>query len=582
MNSRQRSRRLATGTRAGFSRTWLRGEALEVRRLLTGNPVANNDSYNVDKNVELTVSAANGVLANDTDPNSLTLTATLNTAAAHGIVNLASNGSFTYEPTAGYVGTDSFTYTATDGTATSNVATVTLTVAAVPGTVANQSYTMFENQQLSIATPGLLTGSFDSNGPPLTAQLVNQASNGVATVNSNGSFTYQPNANFSGTDSFSFEGYDGIYDTNVATVTITVTQVTQAPTAANYQFHVEENGQLTIGTAPLQSVIALPESFNDLVYDAASGYLYGDTASSIVPINPATGALGTPVPVAGSPTQMVISTNGEYIYLVTANGGTIARFNTFEQAVDLTWSLASGVSVGTISAIPGMPNAVLISQHIPDSPGAFGTFVFQNGVALPDHVGNAEAGIGGPDESFVDPGGVNAYGFDTSDSSYGFVFMTISSNGVSQSTQTGHPLPGRRRHALGIQRRHLHRQRQRLQLDDGPTGGHLDGRPVLYAGHSQQQAVLGIEQQLHGDDLFVRLDLAAAHQLVFGAGVGQYRQCDAVWHQRHRIHRFERTNAAGHLGPDLRQSLSGCLGERFRPCQCTSYRRSPARRKTAR
>jgi hypothetical protein len=38
------------------------------------------------------------------------------------------DGTFSYTPTAGYVGADSFTYTANDGTADSNVATVSLTV----------------------------------------------------------------------------------------------------------------------------------------------------------------------------------------------------------------------------------------------------------------------------------------------------------------------------------------------------------------------------------------------------------------------------------------------------------------------
>jgi YD repeat-containing protein len=49
-------------------------------------------------------------------------------------LSLSSNGAFTYTPNAGYVGSDSFTYVATDGSNTTNTATVTLSVYA-PGTV---------------------------------------------------------------------------------------------------------------------------------------------------------------------------------------------------------------------------------------------------------------------------------------------------------------------------------------------------------------------------------------------------------------------------------------------------------------
>ena len=67
------------------------------------------------------------MLANDSDPNpGATLTAILVSNPSHGTVTLNSDGSFTYTPTAGYAGTDSFTYEANNGQANSNVATVTL------------------------------------------------------------------------------------------------------------------------------------------------------------------------------------------------------------------------------------------------------------------------------------------------------------------------------------------------------------------------------------------------------------------------------------------------------------------------
>ena len=90
-------------------------------------PVANPDSYTTPQSTPLTV-AAPGVLGNDTDVDSSTITAVLVTNVAHGTLLLNSDGSFSYTPTNAYSGSDSFTYKAYDGYVYSNIATVTITV----------------------------------------------------------------------------------------------------------------------------------------------------------------------------------------------------------------------------------------------------------------------------------------------------------------------------------------------------------------------------------------------------------------------------------------------------------------------
>lgn len=94
-------------------------------------PVAVADSYSVDQDVELTV-AASGVLANDTDVDGDTLTAVAwsGTSNQGGQVVLNSDGSFTYTPPAGFTGTDTFSYSASDGSLTSDLATVAIEVQA--------------------------------------------------------------------------------------------------------------------------------------------------------------------------------------------------------------------------------------------------------------------------------------------------------------------------------------------------------------------------------------------------------------------------------------------------------------------
>jgi VCBS repeat-containing protein len=90
-------------------------------------PAAAADAYSTDEGTSLVV-AAPGVLANDTDVDSTTLTAVLVSGPAHGTLVLNSDGSFTYTPAAGFNGTDGFTYRASDGEAETGAATVTLTV----------------------------------------------------------------------------------------------------------------------------------------------------------------------------------------------------------------------------------------------------------------------------------------------------------------------------------------------------------------------------------------------------------------------------------------------------------------------
>ena len=64
----------------------------------------------------------------------------------------------------------------------------------------------------------------------MTAILVNSPTNAaVFSFNSNGSFSYTPNLNFNGTDSFTYKATNGGRESNVATVTITVNPVNDAP-----------------------------------------------------------------------------------------------------------------------------------------------------------------------------------------------------------------------------------------------------------------------------------------------------------------------------------------------------------------
>jgi Bacterial Ig domain len=90
-------------------------------------PVAVDDDYSTSEDVPLTV-PAEGVLGNDSDIDGDSLTAMLVADASNGSVTLNADGSFTYTPSAGFSGSDSFTYQAHDGQLDSNEATVRIQV----------------------------------------------------------------------------------------------------------------------------------------------------------------------------------------------------------------------------------------------------------------------------------------------------------------------------------------------------------------------------------------------------------------------------------------------------------------------
>ena len=96
-------------------------------------------------------------------------------------------------------------------------------------------------------TPGVLDNDIDGAA---AAVLVSGPSFGVLTggLAADGSFTYTPNADFSGVDTFTYVTNDGLGgpDSNVATATITVTPVNDAPVAVADGYDAAEGMTLSV------------------------------------------------------------------------------------------------------------------------------------------------------------------------------------------------------------------------------------------------------------------------------------------------------------------------------------------------
>ena len=102
----------------------------DTAQAVKGVAQAVKDKYSTFSDSALTVSAKKGVLANDVYPEGVTkgMKAEIAQKPAHGTLTLNKDGSFTYKPKRGFVGTDSFDYYAVvDGTK-SKPATVSIVV----------------------------------------------------------------------------------------------------------------------------------------------------------------------------------------------------------------------------------------------------------------------------------------------------------------------------------------------------------------------------------------------------------------------------------------------------------------------
>ena len=216
-------------------------------------PVAVNDSYTGAEDAQLDVAAATGVLANDTDAEGGPLTAVLLASVTQGTLTLRADGSFTYTPTAGFVGNDQFQYRARDGSgAMSAATTVTLAVNQTNDApvAAADGYSTNENQTLNVnANNGVLDNDTDPEDDALTAVLVAGVSSGTLTLQPNGSFSFAPAAGFNGTVTFTYEANDGTLRSNAATVTLTVNAVNDPPTAQPETYTTAEETALAVTAA---------------------------------------------------------------------------------------------------------------------------------------------------------------------------------------------------------------------------------------------------------------------------------------------------------------------------------------------
>ena len=214
-------------------------------------PVAADDAgigFTTSEDAWITTS---NVTTNDTDPDNTIDTASITvlTNVSNGTLTNNGNGTFDYTPTAGWSGTDTFTYTISDGNLSSNTATVTLTVtpdndAPVVTNPGNQSAPLGASFSVQIiATDVEFDGlSYGATGlPPGLSIDTDGLISGTATLG--GTYTVQVTVTDDGTpprtDSATFDIIVDGYAASSLAGDIVITEVFYVASAAPTQEMVE-------------------------------------------------------------------------------------------------------------------------------------------------------------------------------------------------------------------------------------------------------------------------------------------------------------------------------------------------------
>ncbi len=171
------------------------------------------------------------------DPGGESLTFSIVGAPAHGSLGPISGSSVDYTPNAGFVGTDSFTYRASDGSLGSNVATVTVNVVDRPPTANDDNASADSNNPLSLSSSALTANDTDPDSDPLTVTGVTPTGDTHGSVTlAGGTITYTPDPSYGGAASFQYTIGDGHGGTSAATVHVTVDYQPGAPIRAAFYY----------------------------------------------------------------------------------------------------------------------------------------------------------------------------------------------------------------------------------------------------------------------------------------------------------------------------------------------------------
>jgi hypothetical protein len=196
---------------------------------------------------------------------------------------------------------------------------------------------------------------------------------------------------------------------------------------------------------PLIGYLSIPLTANALTADRVGGLLYAAIPASatqdpntVIPINPATGAMAAPIAVASGPRALAVSDDGSELYVASA--GVLQRFNLKTQALEKTFDLPVDSEFGQtyvheMRVAPGSPQSIVVELFANAEPAEDGAALYNDSGLV-----NWIPGVG----STQSPLELDSFAFTSSTAIYGlpegsafFADLQVSATGLSVVSPAG-------------------------------------------------------------------------------------------------------------------------------------------------
>jgi uncharacterized protein (TIGR03437 family) len=220
------------------------------------------------------------------------------------------------------------------------------------------------------------------------------------------------------------------------------------------EFSVPGLSEVRVFNPPIGGGASSPVSFattigipaSGMVYDSTRGVLWASVpgsqpklGNSVVSIDPATGKAGTPIFVGSEPGKVVISDDGQYLYVALKGTAAVRRVDLVAQTADLQFPVGSdgffgAVYVDDMAVMPGQSHTVAISRMYSGvSPRHAGVGIYDDGVIRK----NLTQVHTGSDRIEFSSSPTTIYGFNNETTEFGFRILTVDANGVKETKSYG-------------------------------------------------------------------------------------------------------------------------------------------------
>ncbi|ELC9522921.1 tandem-95 repeat protein, partial [Vibrio alginolyticus] len=215
-------------------------------------PVAGSTSYTVHEDNSITISDEQ-LLANSSDIEGDVAISSVSYSGNDGVLEINGDGTYTFSPNENFTGDVSLDVVVVDEDGAVDTTTAGITVLEVndPPIAGTTSYTIDEDEVITISSEQLLANASDVEGEVALDSVSYSGSEGIFTDNGDGTFSFAPNQNFNGEVNLDVVVVDEDGATASTTANIDVLPINDAPVSGDLAYSVDEDNSITLSQEQL-------------------------------------------------------------------------------------------------------------------------------------------------------------------------------------------------------------------------------------------------------------------------------------------------------------------------------------------